>query len=316
MDFPTLIPLRKICRTFGAVYQEAKLIRANANFVFDCGDKFLRLSDARTRPVDAIEREVKWIRALANAGFEVVQVLPSQSGRFWEVVAATDASFEWIVVCTERIDGTKMTKEEWHRDHFFRLGQLAGRLHEFSLNEGRPLEVSALHWNEIPACENFKFLPDDDSGLFELYHQVLAQINHFPVTTGNYGLVHYDIHHGNYFLLPDKRISLLDFELMCKTWLANDIAIILYYACQVGGQAPDPDFAEYFLDVFSKGYQTGGDVRNIDTQLIRHFLLYRDLFVLGHLGKIWQQKTLRNHEKKYREMVFTSIQTRRKELGY
>jgi len=54
----------------------------------------------------------------------------------------------------------------------------------------------------------------------------------YPKSKENYGLIHYDIHRGNFLLVgSEKKLILFDFEMTCKSWYINDVSAVLYYAC-------------------------------------------------------------------------------------
>ncbi|MFT7589844.1 MAG: Ser/Thr protein kinase RdoA (MazF antagonist) [Limisphaerales bacterium] len=101
-----------------------------------------------------------------------------------------------------------------------------------------------MHWDEIPEHHHGNLLPEDNRQLFELYQKTISQINSQPKSDANYGLVHYDIHQGNYLLDEANHLILFDFEMTCKTWFINDIATVLYYACYYKNSAAIPNFEQ------------------------------------------------------------------------
>lgn len=309
--------LKAACERYNIKVENAKLIRGNANLIFDCGDKILRLSHSDIRPCDEIALELEWMGFLEGNKVPTPAIILSKHHAMYEQLG--DDKNHFTVVCFEKIIGGRVTDKQWNKKHFKRLGQVTGLLH--SLNHKyenldiRQYDEDYLEWDKIPEFEVYKYLPKDDRNLEELHHTLVAEFRTIPKTKTNYGLIHYDIHHGNYFLTEnDNTLVVFDFEMTCKSWYINDVATVLYYAGHYPKTRKDENFEEEFITAFWKGYEEHYQIEEAEKKWIPKFLLYRDLMVYGFLNKLWNGLDLDKGQKAYLERLSVSIAKRRVKL--
>ncbi len=303
--------LQQACFEFRINIGEAKLIRDNKNLVYDCGDRILRLSHSDFRKRIDIEAELDWLIFLNNNDLPVVEVIQTNSNS--DLIQIGWAKDYFTIVCFDKIKGNKITKKDWNNKHFNRLGEITGRLHKIGNQYENKNGLRYKDWDKITEFGFYKYLPQDKRELIKLYQRLVSQIKELPKTDENYGLIHYDIHHGNYLLTEhDSKLVLFDFEMTCNSWFINDIATILYYANHFPNLMNEADFSTRFMENFWKGYEKENRIKEEEKKWISIFLLYRDLMVFGLLSKIWKDKKLAKNEKRYLEMVESSIERRRK----
>jgi len=283
--------LNEACFNFGIDNNKAKLIRGNANLIFDCEDKILRLSHSIFRTKKEMEPELDWLIFLNERQLPVVEIVLSKTKDTLVQIGDDDNYF--IGVCFKKIQGTTVTKEEWNSLHFEKLGQLTGMLHKEGQNYIEQQHIEYKHWNEIIEFSAWKYFPKDDRNLLELHDCLVNEFLTYPKTDTNYGLIHYDIHQGNYLLAgKEKQLILLDFEMICKSWYVNDVATVLHYA----NYHPASDKMEDF-DNYPK------------------FVLYRDLLVYGFIHRLFPSKATRKPKQGYFDKLSASIEKRRKKLN-
>lgn len=306
--------LQAACLAYKIDFKTAKLIRNNQNLIYDCGDKILRLSPSAIRKEQDIEAEINWLIFLIENKLSVVKIVPSTAGHNYIKIETADNYF--TVVCFEKILGHKISKNNWNIAHFERLGKLTGQLHRVG-NQYEEKDSSIYqYWDSIIEFDSYKYLPKDKRELPQLHHKIVAQINQLPKTKENFGLIHYDIHHGNYLLTQQNtELILFDFEMTCKSWFINDIATVLYYAHHFPKTNNQEDFEALFMKHFWKGYEQEYSIKVSEKRWIPQFLLYRDLMIFGFISKIWKGKKLTKHQIQYLEMIQASIKLRREKQG-
>ncbi|MBR9921600.1 MAG: hypothetical protein GYB31_12245 [Bacteroidetes bacterium] len=80
-------------------------------------------------------------------------------------------------------------------------------MHSEALQYHPPTDLNSPKWDEIPEFANSGFLPDDERNLKEVHDQLVAGFRKLPTTRESFGLIHYDIHHGNYLARFDRAIQ-------------------------------------------------------------------------------------------------------------
>lgn len=299
--------LKEACSKYDIETSKAKLIRGNANLIFDCGDKVLRFTHSEIRNQEEIEVELDWLRFLNKQSLPVVKIIASQANNDLEIIGDTENYFS--IVCFDKIHGAPVQNEEWNEKHFANLGTLTGKLHRIGQEYQEKPSLDYKHWNEIPEYYAYKHLPKDNRNLTALHQKAVDLICTFPISKQTYGLIHYDIHHGNYLLTPE--LQLFDFEMACKSWYINDVATVLYYAAGHSKSRTNLDFESFFLKHFWDAYQKEYDLSSTEKEKIPIFLLYRDLMLTGFLSNLWAGKELNKIEFALMERLQQSIEKRK-----
>jgi len=303
--------LQPACQAFGINYKEATLIRYFSNLVYDCGDVVLRLTHSKDNSETGIIAELTFMQFMLDKGLPVAKPILSSAGQWTKKVHLESGYL--TAVCFEKIVGFKATKEVWNERHFEELGVLAGSLHKYSFDFQEQTNLTYESWDKIAKGQVLTNLPEDERNLADLHQKLVKEFHTFPITKTNYGLIHYDIHFGNYlFKDEDHQIILFDFEMLCYSWFINDISVILYYAFYLKGGKTEEKFQNYFLPHFWKGYESKFTITQNEKKKIPKFLLYRDLLVYSFLHKIWTGKELTEKEIQYKHKLDESISNRRK----
>ncbi len=305
--------LQPACQAFGIDANKAILIRFFSNLIYDCGAVVLRLTHSKDNTEAGIIAELTFMQFMADKGLPVAKPILSKKGK-WTACIQLETGYV-TAVCFEKIVGFKATKEVWQESHFEELGELAGLLHKYSFEFQQQTTLPYKPWHEIAKGQVLESLPKDKRGLPDLHQKLVEEFHTYPISSHNYGLIHYDIHFGNYlFKEQDKKIVLFDFEMLCYSWFVNDIAVILYYAFYLKGDKTELEFQNSFLPHFWKGYESKFAIAPSEKEKISKFLLYRDLLVYSFLNKIWAGKALTEEDIKYKHKLDKSISTRRKSI--
>lgn len=304
--------LQEACSLFGIDHEQSSLLSARSNLTYDCGNTILRITHPSERGSDEVIAELDWMQFLCGNGQPVAQIIPSYSGNMVEQMAVGEDAMS--VICMEKIEGSKISDEGWDESHFKRLGYITGSMH--ALAKQYPAGHLHKHWNETPKSKVLPLLPDDERKLGDLYMVLNQKMSQFPISTENYGITHYDLHHGNYLMANrDGRPVFFDFEMTCQNWFMNDVATVLYYALMHSKTRDEKDFAGRFMEHFWEGYNQANYLDESEQLWIPTFLLYRDLLVLGYLHRIWDVSVIEGNDKDFFDRVEASIEERRQLMG-
>lgn len=249
---------------FGAAPHQAKILDGFENFIYEYdspqGERILRISHTSRRSADMIMGEVDWLNHLVANGVSAAQVIPSLAGRMAEVfpdgaLPAPDKHDEYFcAVSFVKAPGHTVGKDEWIPPLWTVLGRLVGRMNFLARTYQPPEErFRRPDWRQEQNDFADRYLPPSEADVVQVYHQALDELGCLLRTPDDYGLVHQDVHRGN-FLLDGDRITLFDFDDLQYSWFAYDIAMALYYALPPDAGPKDAAYARHFLDCFLEGY--------------------------------------------------------------
>lgn len=244
----------------------------------------LRVTEQRHRTNDAIKAELEFVIHLANQGMSVAAPLRFPSGRQIERLADGESTL-WVTIFEEAEGHPLELDDDWenHREDFLRWGAFLGQSHHLSSIYKPPGITRRHHWDDDDLIQIENYLPADDRRLIEACKRVIAEVSELPKTADTFGLIHADLHQGNFFV-DDEKITAFDFDDSCYHWYINDLAIALYYL-----KWPDI-LSEDILDtpiiqVFLEGYRRH---RHFDDRHLEHIPLFfrlRDALLVTSLHK-------------------------------
>ncbi|MEM9260508.1 MAG: phosphotransferase [Bacteroidota bacterium] len=300
---------------YGVDLSEAELLKDNFNLVYASGPFIIRISPASKKGLAEIRAELKWLSFLMARDISVNRVIPTASGENYLRLEVEGDKLYCVVFGREKEN--KVQESDWTKVHFQKLGALTGRLHQASIDFQEEVDKDFIHWHEQSKAASFNYLPNDDRKLSALHHLLHEKIMAQPRTANTYGVIHYDIHHGNYFLLRDQPgtpLLLFDFEMTCRGWFLQDIAVILYYASNrntTHNKTPRHQFEQDFLSAFQTGYAKYLPELVFDWEVIQTHLLYRDLFVYGFVLEAWRGRELSEGDLRFLALLEANIAERR-----
>jgi len=299
---------------YGVDLSQAELLKSNFNLVFGTETLIIRFSPASKKGLKEIKAELKWLLFLTERGILVNSVQPSKAGEpYLETVVQQETLY---CVVFERSQGNTVKEADWTPDHFRKVGAFTGRLHRASLDFHDAIDDNFIHWWEQSKCAVFSALPQDQRGLPAVLKSLNEQFAATPRSKATYGVIHYDIHHENYFLLrdqPGEPLFLFDFEMTCRGWYLQDIAVILYYASNrntSSGKTDRASFEAAFLAAFREGYQQHVSELVFDEGFIQAQLLYRDLLVYAYVLDVWQGRTRSEGDQRFLDLLEANIAER------
>lgn len=197
-----------------------------------------------------------WMSYLAEHGAYVPAPLPSRNGNLIEVVSSSEG--EWLAVAYTRAEGVlseTMPLDQWANSQYQVLGRSIGKIHAVARGYVPSSDVSYPDWEAGGNLFNHQI--EDEPWLKEKQARLLNQIHALPKPIDAYGLVHGDLHFGNFFVdVRKETITLIDFDDCAYGWFVMDIAILLFDILVLYSGTDKDAYGLNFLRNFLTGYLT------------------------------------------------------------
>ncbi len=189
-------------------------------------NKILRIAHSYHRSMIDLHAEMEWINYLGENGADVAGAVKSESGRLAEKIDIGDSYF--IASSIEKADGTHVKKEHWNKDLFKAWGKAIGKLHKIT-KDYVPIKTPRFRWDDEYLIKDFKrYLPESEVVISEKTQGIIDEIKRLETGRDSYGLIHTDIHHGNFFW-DNGKITIFDFDDCAYKHLISDIAIAVFH---------------------------------------------------------------------------------------
>ena len=237
----------------------------------------LRISHTSRRTKDMIEAEMHWIAYLHNCGVNCSIPQKSIHGNLVEVVGVGEHSF--VVCAFDKVPGSHITKELDTKQLRFNYGSQVGRMHRVT-KDYQPGASQRIQWFEDDLISGFdSVVPAEQMLVKDRMKENTRQIKAMNSNRENYGLVHFDVHAGNFFV-RNEDIYVFDFDDSQYAFFAADIAIVMFYFA--GGCPADRSREEYineFYVDFMQGYNSENSLPVEELAKIPIFLKQRELIL-------------------------------------
>ncbi|MGX1265136.1 Ser/Thr protein kinase RdoA (MazF antagonist) [Rossellomorea marisflavi] len=298
--------LNEAAGMFDCDASDARKLGDFENYVYEVKKEeapfILRITHSSHRRQIELEAEMKWINFLHGHGLNVSLSHQSLTGNLVEELAGDDGSF--FISLFDKAPGIAVKAKSDHFDEklFEKWGSLTGKMHTITKHYRDPSSKARMAWDEDDILNFERYLPQEEEDIIELGKQTIDEIRTFPQSEDTYGLIHSDIHHGNFFY--DQRegdLHVFDFDDSMWFYFASDIAIPLYYA--TWSKHGDDSlhvrsaFGEGFLRAFLRGYESECPVSKEWFLRIPQFLLLRDLTLYSVFHQKWDLATIPQGEK-------------------
>ncbi|HDQ71968.1 MAG TPA: hypothetical protein ENN19_07710 [Chloroflexi bacterium] len=255
----------------------------------DGQDYILRVTHCARRTADMIGGEIDWLNYLVDGGVPAARVVSSEKGRLVEVLDAPDTGEAddayFLAVAFEKAPGTYPSEADWEGGLPDQLGRIMGRMHALTqrYRPGEP-RIRRPSWHDEVAGIAEKYLPPSDKIIVDKFNHLLAYLQELPQDRASYGLVHTDVHGGNFYV-HEGQITLFDFDDCQYAWFVYDISMALFYAIShdcMGEE--DVAWARRFFTEFMGGYYQENVLDPAWLRQIPYFLKLRemDLYIIIH----------------------------------
>ncbi|MEC1600798.1 MULTISPECIES: phosphotransferase enzyme family protein [Bacillus] len=267
-------------------------------FIKDNEPYILKVTHTIRRSADYMMGEMEWLRHLDEGGLSVAKPISSLNGTEIEEVPDGNGG-AFLLRAYEKAPGHKVDESDWNETLFFELGRYTGKMH--SLTKSYKLKNPAFkrqEWDEEEQLMLRKYVPEDQTQVFQQADELMNELRQLPKSRDSYGLVHADLHHGN-FNWDQGKITTFDFDDIGYNWFVNDISILLYNVLwyPVVPYENKAVFTEEFMTHFMNGYR---EENNLDASWLKRipdFLRLRHMLIYGLLHQMFDLNSIGTEEK-------------------
>lgn len=194
---------------------------------------------------------------------------------------------EWLAVAFTQAEGVlskEIPLDQWDDLQFQTLGRSISRMHAIARGYVPSKDVSYIEWETGGNLFNRQI--ENEHWLKERQSQLLEQIRTLPRPTDAYGLVHCDLHFGNFFVETHKQIiTLIDFDDCAYGWFAMDIAVLLFDILVLYPGTDKDEYGLNFLHSFLTGYLTENQLSMFWLEQLPLFLKLLEINIYDMVAK-------------------------------
>jgi Ser/Thr protein kinase RdoA (MazF antagonist) len=278
--------LSEACRRFGVSPDKLKRLGSFESVVYeypkDDREFILKLTHSIHRTPEAIQGELEWTNYLAEGGVSAAPAILSEDGDLIEVIDVADSYF--VAYAFEKAEGERPEASTWTDDLIRKWGGTTGRMHALTVKyQPSKLAFRRQHWHDDSYRDFENCIPPMQGAVLEKCNRHLARLKQLSTDPDGYGLIHSDLHHGN-FLVNNGSMTVIDFDDCQYNWFAFDIAIPLYYALADSFVGYDNiEYARKFLGLFLSGYSKEYTIDSNWIKRLPDFLKLREMELYGIL---------------------------------
>jgi amicoumacin kinase len=284
--------LKRFLTSFG-LQSEIKKLGDFENYVFEVylgdGPVILRITHSSHRSKEEIYAELDWMNYLHNQRVNCPAVFKSINNQIIEGQQAEDGSFFYACLFS-KVPGNpvKIKSEEFNEQLFYAWGKEIGKLHAVTKDYQPSYEIPLRPtWEDEELLNIADYVPNENE-IIKNTKLLINQLKALPKNNDNFGLIHSDIHSGNFFY-DGESIHVFDFDDCSYHWYASDIAIPLYYSIFYGyksaGKSEQEQFSKKFLTHFIKGYEQHNSLPEGWKEQMPLFFMLRDITLYSVLHK-------------------------------
>jgi amicoumacin kinase len=242
---------------------EVKKLGDFENYVFEAyrGNNpiILRITHSSHRSKDEIQAELDWMNYLHMQKVSCPEAFTSSNNQLIEELRAGDGSYFYACLFS-KVSGrpVKIKSPEFNNQLFRAWGRTIGQMHAVSKVYQPRKEIKLRpSWEDEELLDIETYVPNEKE-IIKNTKMLIKELKSLPRTKDNFGLIHSDIHSGNFFY-DGQSVHVFDFDDCSYHWFASDIAIPLYYSVLYGyhcaSEIERANFASNFLSHFTKGYE-------------------------------------------------------------
>ncbi|MGZ5279293.1 MAG: phosphotransferase enzyme family protein [Pseudobdellovibrionaceae bacterium] len=248
--------------------------RRVANFVYftqaDDREVVLRLTEPSHRKSQEIESELHWMSYLTANGMRIAAPIRTFNQ---QLTIELPGEKNFFVALFEKAPGSLLSDEGTVSEEMvLTWGQYLGKMHRLTRAYVPPLEIqSRQQWEKDESLAiALRSLDRSDSLPYTRMHELLEWMRSLPQANECYGLIHSDLHRGNFF--TDKgEITAFDFDDSCYQWFSYDFVApvnSVHSNFYEGNRHPDKDRT---IETFLKGYSRENQLDQIWIERIKLF---------------------------------------------
>ncbi len=264
---------------YGVPVDSLKKLGSFESFVYefevDSVSFILKLTHDIHRSESQIAAELDWVDYLDTYGLSICKAVPSVDDNLIEVIDLDGSRFFAYVF--GKAGGRQSRPDDWTDEMIYEWGRVTGRMHALSGRfEFSDKRYERPHWYDEGYSDIDEYIPKEQTLAIRNYKKLLERIRSLPTDRKSYGLIHSDLHHGN-FHINDGEILIFDTDDCHFGWYAFDLCIPLFYVLRDKDINPnDTEFARHFMRHFMEGYRRENMLEPFWMERIPDFLKLRE----------------------------------------
>ncbi len=286
--------LEQAAARFGANIEHLTPLGGFENFIYEFAQNgtayILRITHSSRRTKEVVEAEMHWIEYLHRGGVNCSLPLKSIHGNLVELICESEHSF--VACAFDKVPGSRITEALDTRQLRYNYGRQVGRMHRLT-KDYQPGTIRRIEWYEDELIREFKHIvPAEQTIVMARMQDNTRQIMAMESNRENYGLLHFDVHAGNFFVYHGD-IYIFDFDDSQYAFFAADIAIVMFYfASNCPSNMNRDDFIKDFYRDFMHGYMSENFLAEVELAKIPIFLKQRELILYAAILHAYQGREL------------------------
>lgn len=261
-------------------------LRNVTNHVFvseRAGEKcYVRLSHSDDRSASIIKSEIAFIKYIENSGIKAVCPWESMNGKGVETISSESGNIFYACVFPQAAGNSAQGPNILVSAVLTEWGSTLANLHDLAENYTSPPGII-----DRPSWDNEAVLLaafSSESGNFEDKKELTDAVGKLQLLyqsielKKNYGIIHADLHGGNFFIHEEKLI-IFDFDDACQHWFLYDIAVSATSLMQARLSQGGDDSALQACNDLLEGYLPLRNLSNEQRLLLLSFIRYRLLLI-------------------------------------
>jgi amicoumacin kinase len=253
---------------YGIKSEDAKELGAYENIVWESGQIIIRFTHHTHRTLEWICAELEFMDYLFKNGARVVQPVLNKSREF-----VADLG-QFYVTAFAKAKGARPSKETWVPAMWKNWGRQIGLMHRLA-KDFNPVHKRYL-WFENAYYANPSIDFPEAEIVIPKTKLLIEELKALPRTRDNWGVVHSDVHHGNFFVDEDLDINIFDFDDAMYMHFAQDIAMVMFYGLLVPSENRT-EYAKRLYQTAMEGYCLENTLSEADLNTIPMFIELRRL---------------------------------------
>lgn len=257
---------------------DLKFHRRVANFVYfarlDGREVVLRLTEPIHRKIKEIESELDWMNYLAMNGMRIAKPVATITGSFMVELPGEKTYYAAVF---EKAPGSFLDDDVVPTEEFIATwGGYLGRMHRLTKDYQPSLQIQRRQqWEQDESLAMaLRSLDKTDELPYRRLNELMEWMRSLPQENHCYGLVHCDLHRGNFFV-ENGDITAFDFDDACYQWFSYDIVAPINSINKNLFEGTNTLSKEKALESFLKGYSRENSLEQIWIERIHVFDKYR-----------------------------------------
>ena len=265
-------------KTHWPIHGDLKFHRRVANFVYftklDGREVVLRLTEPVHRMPKEIESELDWMNYLTVNGMRIASPIPTLTGSF---MAELPGKKIYYAAIFEKAPGSFLNDDLVPTVELIaNWGRYLGKMHRLTKDYlPSPLIQRRQEWEQDESLAMaLRSIDKADELPYRRLNELMEWMRALPQENHCYGLVHCDLHRGNFFV-ENGEITAFDFDDACYQWFSYDIVAPINSINKNLFEGTNTLSKEKALESFLNGYRRENNLEQIWLERIEVFDKYR-----------------------------------------